>query len=266
MKCVVLEAMERLAKYEEVVGRTVPKPTYLFIQKYGRTVERILNKIAQAFGKEKFLFVRKENESKAISLTERVSMEAQKAADLGKSFNGFVLVELTGEEAVKERIALYEYIKENVSSITCMFMTKTEEVGEQLVKEMEQYLSFVRMISEECYSSTEQKEILITALEQGGAALTEDAEERAESILSEIEWEESDHVENKIRNFAHNLVYEQIMRGAELELISEEELIAGIKKLKGEVVEKIRIGFAPPNFEHENCNKESDKDGKELVA
>lgn len=266
MKHVILEALERLKNYEELIERKVPRPTYLFVQKYGRTLEGVSKKIAQAFGKEKFLFVRKGSESKEISLTDRVSMEAQKAADLGKCFNGFVLVELTGEETVKERVALYEYIKENASSITCMFTTKTEAFGEQLVKEMEQHFSFVRMISEECYSPTEQKEILITALEQGGAALTEEAEECVESILAEIEWKESDYVENKIRNFAHNLVYEQIMSGAESELISVDELVAGIKKLKGETAEKIRIGFAPPNSGHENRDKEPDEKGKELVA
>lgn len=266
MKHVILEALERLKNYEKLIARKVPRPTYLFVQKYGRTLEGVMKKIAQAFGKEKFLIIRKGSESKECSLTDRVSMEARKEAELGKSFDGVVLVELTGEEPVKERVALYEYLKENASSITCMFTTKTVETGVALEKEMEQHFSFVRMISEECYSVTEQKEILITALKQGGAVLTRDAEECIGSILAEIEWKESDHVENKIRNFANNLVYEQIMNGTESELITRETLVAGIKKLKGETAGKIKIGFAPPNSEHENHGKEPDENRKELVA
>ena len=120
MKYVVLEAMERLAAYEEVIGRAVPKPTYLFVQKYGRTMEPVLRETAEVFGKKKFFSLRKGELGKESILLDKFLMEAQKKADIGKWYDGFVLVELTGEETAKERSSFYEYIKKKSSEITCM--------------------------------------------------------------------------------------------------------------------------------------------------
>ncbi len=266
MKHVILEAMKQLLKYEEGIGRAVPRPTYLFVEKYGRTMEPVLQETAEAFGKKKYVVLRNEKEGKEKSLLDRLHVETQKRSDVGKQFDGFVLVELSGEEAAKERVSLYEYIKKNSSKIACMFTVKDEETAEMLQKEMEQYFPFVRAAFEECYSPEEQKEILMTALEQGGAALTKGAGNQVAEMFGEVGWKTTDHVENKLRNLANNLVYEQIMKGDAQGLISGEELQKAMLRLTEEQAEKMPIGFAPPKETQEHNVDCPEKDGKELVA
>ena len=265
MRYEILEAMERLTEYEEMLGRTVLKPMYLFVQKYGRSMEPVLKETAEAYGKKKYFSFRKEKESKEIALLDKFLVELQKRSELGKRFDGFVLVELTGEEGVKERAIFYEYIKENASEISCMFTVKDEEAAEVLRKELEQYFPFARTVHEECYSPAEQKEILMAAFRQGGAILTKTAEKRLEEILGEMEWKVTDHVENVLRNLANNLIYEQVMNGKAWEEISENQVKEALARLE-EKTEKIPIGFAAPTVTKELDKDCPEKSGKELVA
>lgn len=265
MKYEILEALERLEEYEEMLGRKVPKPMYLFVQKYGRSMEQVLTETAEAYGKKKYFFFRKEKENKENALLDKFLVELQKRSELGKRFDGFVLVELTGEEGVKERATFYEYIKENAAEIACMLTVKNEEAAEVLRKELEQQFPFARTVHEECYSPAEQKEILMAAFRQGGAVLTEVAVERLEEILGKIEWNTTDHVENVLRNLANNLVYEQVMNGNAWEEISEKQVREALLCLE-EKTEKIPIGFAAPPVSRENDKVCPEKGRKELVA
>ncbi len=265
MKYVILEAMERLAEYEDFIGRAVARPTYLFVQKYGRSMEGVLKETAEAFGKKEFFLLRKEKVGRESYLLDKFLVEAEKKTELGKRFDGFVLVELTGEETEEERTTFYEYIKNHSPEVTCMFSVKDEETAEGLLKELEQQFSFVRRVSEECYSPAEQKEILLTALEQGGVTLKEEAEEKAEEILAKVGWQVTDHVENRLRNLANNLVYEQIMKGNAWELISVERLQEEVNHLT-EQSEKLPIGFAPPTETKEQEKACPKKGGREMVA
>lgn len=265
MRYEILEAMERLAEYEEMLGKTVPKPMYLFVQKYGRSMEQVLKETAEAYGKGKCFFFRKEKESQENLLLDKFLVELQKKTEIGKRFEGFVLVELTGEEGVKERAMFYEYLKEKASEISCMFTVKNEEAAEVLCKELEQHFPFARTVHEECYSPAEQKEILMAAFGQGGAILTETAEKQLEEILGKIEWNTTDHVENVLRNLANNLIYEQVMNGNAWELISEKLVREALARLE-ERAEKIPIGFAAPTIKREHDKDCPEKGGKELVA
>ena len=265
MRYEILEAMERLTEYEKMLGKAVPRPVYLFVQKYGRSMEPVLKETAEAFGRRKYFFFRKEKESNENALLDKFLVELQKNSELGKRFEGFVLVELTGEEGGKERAMFYEYIKENASEISCMFTVKEEAVAEVLRKELEQHFPFARTVHEACYSPAEQREILLAAFRQGGAILTETAEKRLEEISREIEWKTTDHVENVLRNLANNLVYEQVMSGNAWEEISEKQVQEALSRLE-EKAEKIPIGFAAPTVSRELDKDCPEKGGKELVA
>lgn len=265
MKHVILEAMKRLREYEGRIGRKVPKPTYLLVQRYGRTLEPALRETAEAFGKKQSFLLRKDVEMKDGTLLEKLVIEAQKRADMGKRFEGLVVIELTGAERKEEREAVYEYIKQNTEEIACVFTVRSEDAADDLYQELEQHFPFVRKVSEECYGPEEQKEILAEALEKGGIALTKAEQDWVEERLAKVKWSPVDHVENRLKNLANNLVYEQIMSGASLEPVSVDNLRDAFKQLEEPAAEKISIGFAPPK-EKEPKGKTQERDGKEMVA
>lgn len=266
MKHVILESMNKIKVFEAYIGKNIPKPTYLLIQRYGRRPEPVLREVAEAFGKKTFFFLRKEATTKE-TLSERFLIEAKKCTDLGKVFDGFVLIELTGEEKEGEREALYEYIKKNPEEIACAFTVKNEQTAEALYGELVPYFPFLRKVSEECYSPEEQREILVSTLRSGGSELTREAEEWFAEKAADIQWKPEDHVENKLMNLANNLVYEQIMLGESGLWISSEKLQEALNRQLEPKTEKIPIGFAPPaKNETEKETKGHERNGRELVA
>lgn len=264
MRHVILEAMERLKKYEETIGKSVPKPTYLLEQRYGRTLEPLLKEMEKAYGKKQSVLLRKEPETRE-SLLEKFQVEAKKVTDLGKRFDGLVVVELNQASKKEEREVFYEYIRNNPEKIACVFTVKNEENVEYFRKELEQNFPFVRRVSEECYDSEEQVAILAESLRSGGIGLTLEAEMWIGEELEKVKWSPSDNVENRLKNLANNLVYERIINGTSFEPISAEEVRSAVKQQIQPESEKITIGFAPPK-EKEQESKKSETDGKELVA
>jgi len=95
--------------------------------------------------------------------------------------------------------------------------------------------------------------------------LTEQAKAQVEDVLEKTEWKTTDHVENKLRNLANNLIYEQIMEGKAAKWIGEEAIMTAFKGL-AEEQEKLPIGFAIPTVVREQDKECPEKGGKEMVA
>lgn len=266
----ILAELDILKNYEEKTNRKKLRPYYLFVQKYGRTLVTEMQQIAEGFGKNKFFCFNRGNASDKGSLTECFRLELEKNAELGKVFNGLVLISLTGAEEEKERIELYQYITDRAAELSCVFMTRSEITGEVLKQEMEQYLPLVRMKTGESYDIEEQLEVFTNTLRENGAGLTSEASEYARREFCDMEWNETDHVENRIRNIAYNLVYEQILEGKGVHRISVEELEQAMKPLQKVQSKKFRIGFAPRKETDKNLfDKENEKEvkkEKEMVA
>ena len=270
MKNGILAELNIWKNYETKTNKKQLRPYYLFVQKYGRTLVTDIQQIAEGFGKNRFFCFKRGNASDKGSLTECFRIELEKNAELGKEFNGLVLILLNGSEEEKERIELYQYITDRAAELSCVFMTQSEITGEVLKQEMEQYLPLVRMKTGESYDLEEQLEVFTNTLWENGAGLTSEASEYARQVLSDVEWNETDHVENRIRNIAYNLVYEQILEGKGLQRISVRELEQSMKPLQKEQCKKFRIGFAPREetkqkpFDKEN--EKAAKNEKEMVA
>ena len=266
MNYAILESMNKIKVFEAHIGKSIPKPTYLLVQRYGRTMESVLRETAEAFGKKNCFSLRKETTTKETVL-ERFLIEAKKSTDLGKVFDGFVLIELTGEEKEGERQDLYEYIKKNPEEIACAFTVKNEQTADKLYEELVQHFPFLRKISEECYSPKEQSEILVSTLRLGGSELTKEAEEWFTEQVADMRWKPEDHVENKLKNLANSLVYEQIMKGESCLWISSEKLQEALNRQLEPETEKLPIGFAPPAKKATGKDaKGHEKSGKEMVA
>ena len=70
MKSNLLQELEQIAAYEEQMKIPLPIPSYLFVQKYGRSIEDEMPQIAGLLGKKEW-FIFKADSSQEKSLLNR---------------------------------------------------------------------------------------------------------------------------------------------------------------------------------------------------
>ena len=238
----VLEEIKQVKKCEEAKQVKLPQPYYLFVQKYGRSMEAELPEIARQLSNGTWFYFCTEGKKKDVSITSRFLVEQEKNAELGKQFRGCVLIELTGEEEPKELFEFLSYIRQQAAQFCCVFSTRALDCVESIRKSLEQHF-FIRVIDGEKYDTAEQKGLFLNVLGSFGFSLEGNIAEEVETVFSGVIWEESDMVQNKIENLARNMVYEKLLNPEALQVISMEEIrtaAAGLKK----GTEKVRkIGF-----------------------
>lgn len=238
----VLEEINQVKKCEESRQQKLPQPHYLFVQKYGRNLEAEMPEIAAKLGNGTWFSFCTEGKKKDVSITNRFLVELEKHAELGKKFGGCALVELTGGEEPKELFEFLSYIRQQESGFGSVFSTRSMDCVDDIRKSLEQHF-FVRVIDGEKYDSTEQVLLFLNVLESFGFSLEGTAYNAVEEIFSNINWEETDMVRNKIENLARNMVYEKLMLSEEGQVVSAEEIKTAAAGLKKETEKVRKIGF-----------------------
>lgn len=237
----VLNELMQVKECEDSKKIKLPRATYFFVRKYGRSMAEEMPEIARVNGNGDWFSFLTEGKKKDVTMLGRFQLELDKRADLGKLFRGAVLVELTGEEEEKELSELLGYIKQNTRQFDCVFTTNALDKAEELKKQLEQYF-FVREISGQQYDSEEQKGLFLKVLKDYGFE-TEHLVEEVKELFEEIQWEEADMVQNRIENLARNLVYDKMLNPEELPYVSVEEVKNLTAELKKEPEKKRQIGF-----------------------
>ena len=237
----VLEELNKVKNCEQERNITLPKPYYFFVQKFGRNPEVELPEIAKSFGNGSYFTFLAEQQKKDVTMVNRFIMELEKHSDLGRAFQGHVLVELTGNEEQKELFELLSYIKQNAKQFQCIFTTKMLDRAEEINNCLEQHF-FVRKIEGKKYESEEQSAIFLRVLMEHGFEVDRLAK-KMETLFCDVSWEETDMVQNRIENMARNLAYNKMLTPeAELILVPE-EVEAAMKEWKKEPETIHRIGF-----------------------
>lgn len=237
----VLEELMQVRECEASRNRKLPRPYYLFVQKYGRSMEAEMPEIARFLGNGRWFLFSTEGKKKDVSMTSRFLVEQEKHAEIGRPFQGCVLVELTGEEESKELFEFLNYIKQKTQQFCCVFSTRALENADEIKEHLEQHF-FVRRIDGKGYGEREQRELFLKVLSGYGFAV-DNLEEAVEHLFSEVLWQEEDMVQSRIENMAQNLVYEKMMQAETALEVSLEEVKKAAEGLKR--MPEIRcIGFA----------------------
>ena len=238
----VLEEINQVKKCEKSRQQKLPQPHYLFVQKYGRNLEAEMPEIAGKLGNGTWFSFCTEGKKKDVSITNRFLVEQEKHSELGKKFGGCALVELTGNEEPKELFEFLSYIRQQESGFGCVFTTRTLECVNDIRESLEQHF-FVRVIDGEKYDSTEQAGLFCKVLKSFGFSVDNTGDHAVEKVFSDVSWEETDMVRNKIENLARNMVYEKLMLPDAEQMVSMEEIKAAVSGLKKETEKVRRIGF-----------------------
>lgn len=237
----VLEELTKVRTCESSRNVKLPKPYYLFVQKYGRNMEAEMPEIAKTVGNGRWFSFAAEVKKKDVTMTSHFLMELEKYAEIGKPFQGCVLMELTGEEDPKELYELLNFIRQKAQQFSCIFSTRTLENAEEIKNSLEQHF-FVRRIDGKKYESAEQSALFLKVLSEYGFGVDE-LSNRLDTLFAGVHWDEEDMVQNRIENLAQNLVYEKMLQPEGALEVSMAEVEKATDELKKEP-EKVRcIGF-----------------------
>ena len=237
----VLEELNKVKVCEQERNIKLPKPYYQFVQKFGRSPEAELPEIAKSFGNGSWFSFFAEIRKKDVTMVNRFIMELEKHAEIGKAFQGHVLVELTGEEDPKELFELLSYIKQNAKQFQCIFTTRMLERAEEIKTCLEQHF-FVRKIEGKEYEKAEQSTIFLRVLLEHGFDIDQ-LTNTLETLFSDVRWEEKDMVQSRIENLARNIAYNKMLEAENTLKVSPEEIEEAMKEWKKASETGHRIGF-----------------------
>ena len=102
MKSNLLKEIQQLFDNKEGVETTIPVPSYLFVQRYGREIHEDMKEITALFGQKEwfpFCCANIKNEEKLLT---GFKMALERHSGIGKEYTGSVLVEFSGMEEEKE--------------------------------------------------------------------------------------------------------------------------------------------------------------------
>ena len=237
MKHSILKEVEQIKETENTKGIKFPKTSYIFVENYGRTIHKEMQKLTELSGKKGwFVF----QAVKHQGVYQEFTVELSKHAMLGKEFEGCILIEVSWQVEKNELRQMLEYLKEQENKINFFFSVKEEKIAKELKAEMDRYF-FTRMLEGEVYSQEEQLRILMEELEKYELYVEESVKQEVLKLLAGLSWQTTDLVEHTLQNVARKLAYEKMLEDSSDGLLEED-----IKKALEEVnpySQKNRIGF-----------------------
>lgn len=211
MNHTIWDDIKSIKQLEKRIGKKLPKPLFLFVENYGRTLDNMLDELAKEFGKsDAFVFhVGKYAENKPKQYLE---CEMKKRAKLGKAYNGCVLVKLSGGMDVVELYELVQFVLEQREELVALFSVNSMRMAQRVERVLEAYV-YVRVVEGEPFSKEEQLGILEEQWNEFGITLLPHEKEKICEVLSAHSWDESDNVRTKLNNLAMKIAYEKIFSG-----------------------------------------------------
>jgi len=244
MKNNLLQEIQQILEREEVMQISLPIPTYLYVQRYGRSIEADMKEIAELLGKEKWFSFKASHTEKDGSILRKFLIEQECQASLGKEYNGCIFVELSGEEEEEELEEFLDYIEQQKQRLSCIFMTKAMGSMEDICKQLSTDC-FVRVVKGDAYDPYEQIDMFVSTLESYQFQLDEEARKEITEFFRKKKWQENDAVEMQISNMAKSIVYEKFLNiEKQNTVVTKEEVQEAISELMEEPVRKRPIGFA----------------------
>lgn len=209
-----------LKQKEETLGITLPKPVYLFVEHYGRSLEEDLPKLTEVFGFHDYFSFSTDNLSADSNLYQSFYSQMQQAAPTGREFQGCILISLSDRIQEHDFIALIALIK-NTEGIVPIFTKKSDADIHPLLPILKNHF-FLRVINGEPYTTEEQFQIALNELLRCGFSLTPETEQLLTETLEHCAWRKSDSVSHKLKTIVQNLAYDKLMNNADYILLPED--------------------------------------------
>lgn len=228
-----------LQNKETALGIKLPKPYFLFVRNYGRSLVKEMKEICSLLKKPtwfSFNMAQYENEQ-----CDKLRIEVGKESMLGKEYDGCILLTLGESTEEGELMKILEYIQEQKQRIVPVFSVSNYDAAERFKKVIELY-QFCRVVEGEAYTVQEQMEILRDELKRYGFQMKDEA--AMEKVLEGLEWEKEELVAKTLRNAAKQMIYEKAMSEDEDDKEIDSETLSKALNMQDKNVITIRvIGF-----------------------
>lgn len=254
MKSNLLQELEQIVAYEDQMDMVLLIPSYLFVRKYGRSVEAEMPEIAALLGKKEWFFFRADI-SQEKSILNRFLIEQECKTNVGREYEGCILLELTGAENEKELLEFLNYIESQRQRLTCIYTTRESKEAAEIKKKLSVY-GFVRQIDGESFDAFEQLEIFENTLKKYQFSITGGARIKLAEWFRKKKWQEEDAVITQIQNMAKSVIYQKLLNmkpdiesskkasGEKKEVfLGKEEIENIIQETEGKTETKRQIGF-----------------------
>lgn len=243
MKSNLLNEIKQLFENRGCLQNTIPIPSYLFVQRYGREIQEEMKEIAALFGQKEwfpFCCAGIKNEEKLLT---GFKMALERHSGIGKEYAGSVLVEFSGMEEEKEIEELLDYIDRQKHRLHCIYTIKASEEVKDIKEKLENF-GFVRVVQGEEYKHSEQIEIFQETINMYQFRLEEKAEDYIVDFFGKLKWQEEDVVKIRIQNMAKEIVYNRLMEGGHGEkFLKKEEVEYVLHSLQSGKMQQRQIGF-----------------------
>lgn len=212
----------------------LPLPTYFYISRYGRKPYENIEEIANQYSKSCAIEFRTGNVADG-KLINGFLIELEKHKKMGKSFDGFVHIELDDLSEDSEYNNFFKFLKTKEGELRYLF-SMDESSENNHVRELLEQFFFIRVKQGESYDIEEQMEIVESAVSKFAGISDQTVIDRIKECLGKYLWNSKDNVKNKIEGLVQNGMYNCILEGMNLSRIVEE-----FEKNKPK--EKIPFGF-----------------------
>lgn len=206
--------VEELKRYNHAnvrMDHRIPRPVYLYIARFGRSLDPYMNEITQLYGEESYISyntVFKKNDN----LIDGFFAELERNTRFGENWSGIVFIHFTGKEEPQELLQLCECLMQKQVSVLPVFITDQPDFGKEL-EEISRNYFFVRMVQADNYEKEELSRMIQARIESYGYQIEAAAQDCMEQYIGEKEWSEEEKVETQICGMVDNLIYGKVIHG-----------------------------------------------------
>lgn len=230
----------------------LPLPTYFYVGRYGRTLERQEKKICEAMGRKGWLRFQAGSSFYENGLIRSLITEIEKEQEIGKCFSGCIFIEFVeGVEEKQDFSEFLAYIKGKESVYKYVFFMEESEKTEEIKKKLDQYFG-IRVIYAQPYETQELVTMLQEWVQEYSFTISQEALEVWEQEMEQYSWKAEQRVQIRLHSIVQNMVYEKILYGMEMDNeITAEDIKICMKHLYAERKNKISLGFCKEEFDYE---------------
>lgn len=243
------EIIKEIRLMKSLVGDNhIPKPTYMYIQAYGKDIREDMEELATELGYRQYAVFDRMSCSQGKKYVDAYNILMEKKKPLGQSYEGCILIDLTGMDELEDIIDFISYIGMQKDTCSYIFtMNETKNTG--LIQEVLEQYFFVRKIVASKYSLDEQCKTIEEELQKYIASninisFGEGIRELLLQHLEQCKWKTMDMVKHKLKNMVAKAVYDAIVLNESTDIVVDGEFIADM--FEGQNVraeEKSTFGF-----------------------
>ena len=235
--------IQQIFEREALLKISIPIPSYIFVQRYGREIGEDIEEIAKLFGRKTWFTFDSGSIKKEEKLLTAFKIELERHSGIGKEYTGCILVELSGKESENDLEELFGYIDTQKHRLQCIYTIKEAEAVFGIKIQLENF-GFVRVIEGEEYDALEQMEIFQNTLKTYQFQLETAAKQYIEDFFEKQKWQESDMVKVRIQNMAKEIVYKKLIEKDTTDYwVTKEEAKKVLSSLQEKTPQKRQIGF-----------------------